>query len=173
MSLTTTQKINVGNISSVLVSNYLGSGRVIKDTPQIDHPYLTYAVRQALEWLNFYDSANADIDLIGNYLISICYNEQKAERILAAGGGGTVSPVSGNTALPKYFVVSDDSFMVDGQSSATITDFIGFNLIFTRGGIPQSTISTEDSYFTWNKINGLFSCTPALTTSELIGLIPV
>src|SRR5690349_6518581 len=92
--LTTAQKIDVGNISSVLVSNYLESGRIIRDTPKKDHPYLTYAVRQALEWLYDYDPTNADLELIGNYLISICYAEARAEAILGTSGGGSVSPIT-------------------------------------------------------------------------------
>lgn len=98
----------------------------------------------------------------------------KAANIVDGGGGGSVAPITPTTLPdPYYFIVSSSSFIVTGASSKTITSFIGFNLIFTRGGIPQSTVTTEDTYFTWDSSTGAFTCSPAVYVGELIGLIPV
>lgn len=91
------------------------------------------------------------------------------------GGGGSVSPVTPIPTIPApyYFVVSVSSFIPTGGSSATISAFIGFNLIFARGGIPQSQIQTEPTWFSWNSVTGAFVGSPALVEGELIALIPV
>ena len=91
------------------------------------------------------------------------------------GGGGSVAGItSGNAPLPYNFIVdASTSFMVNGESSKTISSFIGYNLLFARGGIVQSTINTEASYYSWDKATGLFTCSPALVTSELILLAAI
>lgn len=90
-------------------------------------------------------------------------------------GTGTIGdPITIVRKDPEDFVVNDvDSFMLDGESSKTLTDFIGYNLLFFRGGIVQSTVNTELSYYTWNKATGAFTCSPAMSTDETIKLMPL
>lgn len=98
----------------------------------------------------------------------------KAANIVDGGGGGQIAPITPTTLpSPYYFIVSASSFIATGASSKTIDAFIGYNLIFTRGGVPQSTVTTESSYFTWDSDTGEFTCSPVLYEDELIGLIPV
>ena len=98
----------------------------------------------------------------------------EAQYIISGTGGGSVIPINGGTLpLPIQFIVSASSYMVDGQSSATISEFIGFNLLFTRGGISQSTVVSEPTYYTWDRDTGAFTCSPILYAGELIQLYPI
>lgn len=89
-------------------------------------------------------------------------------------GGGSVSPVTPGTApSPIEFVVSGSSFMVNGQSTATLPiTFVGYNLIFIRNNIPQSTVNNGGTYYSWDKNSVQFQCVGAAVTDELFQLIP-
>lgn len=179
MPLTTAQIIQIAKISQYLSANDIAKGslfgpRKIPITPQV-----LYMERKAVEWLYNLDSSDSSLTLTSNYLFSLCrgYNLQ-AQNILnssgGGGGGGSVTPVTPSTApTPYQFLVDGSSFIANGESSKTITAFIGFNLLFSRGGIPQSTINTESSYYSWNRTTGEFTCSPAATTGELFQLFAI
>lgn len=172
MALSISQKINIGNASSIFASNELGNGKLHGGVLDEKLPTLIYLVRQGLEWLYELDPTHEDLVPIGNYLIAICRHSARAE--LAIVGGG-VTPTINRVSPPlrKDFIVSASSYIVTGGSTKIITEFIGYNLDFHRNGIPQSTVSTESSYFTWDEDSGIFICSPSLSAGELIALIPV
>jgi len=90
-----------------------------------------------------------------------------------SGGGGTVVPISGSNPTPIQFVVSSSSYIPTGDSTKTITTFIGFNLLFTRNGIPQSNLSSQPSYYNWTRATGAFECVPAAQEDELFQLYAI
>mgnify|MGYP006266875137 CR=1 FL=1 len=99
----------------------------------------------------------------------------EGQAIINGIGGGTVIPINpGGTPNPIEFVVTSTSFMVIGQSTIVIPSFIGYNLLFTRNNITQSIVNVGggSSYFSWNKINGTFTCYPAAVAGELFQLYP-
>lgn len=175
MSLTTQQQINTGRVCAYLAENSLASGRLHGGAQDIRLPSLLYNITEGLEQLYTLDSSHADLTMIGNYLISICKDYAKAQRILALGGGGSVATIVGGLPRPEEFVVSASSSIVTGASSLVIPRFIGYNLLFVRNFIPQSTINLEDgsSYHSWDKTTGTFTCSPAAGVGELFQLIPV
>lgn len=90
-------------------------------------------------------------------------------------GSGVVATPSSATTTPNRldFIVDASSFMVTGATTATLpAAWEGFEVDFHRNGIPQSTIVTEASYFTWNKTTRALTCFPALSVGELIAIIP-
>lgn len=111
---------------------------------------------------------------VGNYLHWICGKFAiEGQYIITGIGGGSVIPINpGATPNPLNFIVSPTSFIADGQSTVSIPSYIGYNLLFVRNNIPQSTINTESSYYTWNKTNGQFTCFGAAYTSEVFQLYP-
>lgn len=111
---------------------------------------------------------------VANYLYWLCGNfALDGQYIITGTGGGSVVPINpGATPNPIEFEVDASSFMVNGQSSVYIPSFIGYNLLFVRNNVPQSIINTGASYFSWNKITGLFTCNPAAVTGELFQLYP-
>lgn len=176
MALAILDIIEIAKVSEYLSANDIARGalfgpRKIPITPQV-----LYMERMAVEWMYNIDPNDDTLRLTANYLYSLCrgYNLQ-ARNIVNAGSGGSVSPVSPTATSPDplIFNVDDNSAIPTGGSSLTIESFIGFNLQFSRGGIVQSTITSESSYYTWNKNTGEFTCSPAATVTELFILMPV
>ena len=161
--LTISVIIEVGKVSTYLAANSNSKGALFgKRLASPNSPVTIMMATDALNWGNTNPSdttlrgtANYSLWLDGRYGLD-------AQYIISGSGGGAVIPVRpGNLPLPIQFVVTASSFMIDGQSTATITSFIGFNLLFTRGGITQSTVNTQPSYYSWDRDTGLFTCTPA------------
>jgi hypothetical protein len=165
--LTIPVAISVGDTSTYLASNDISVGALYGQ--RISSPTSPLTIAMATDSVRWQYSGNpADPTLRGttNYLIWLCGNYGlKAQYIISGQGGGSVIPVTpNNLPIPIQFVVTNSSFMVDGQSSTTVGSFIGFNLLFIRNNIPQSTVNTGvGSYYTWDRNTGLFTCSPAAT----------
>ena len=172
MARTVPEQIDIGNVSSIFMSNKLSGGKIHGGLLDENNPILIYLVRQALEWLYELDPTHEDLDTIGNYLIAICPDAARAEAAII-GGDSTPTIVNATAPTRKDFIVSTSSYIVTGASSKNISEFIGYELEFDRNNIPQSTVNTEASYFSWDKTIGNFICSPALSEGELIALIPV
>lgn len=174
MAYTVQQIINIAKISQYLAANDISKGslfgkRKIPITPQV-----LYMERKAVEWMYGIDSTDDSLTMTANYLYSLCrgYNLQASS---ISGTGGSVSPVTPAQAPAPYqfLVAASGNIINNGESSVTISSFIGFNLLFARGGIPQSTVSTESSYYSWNKTTGLFTVSPAAITGELFQIYAI
>jgi hypothetical protein len=114
---------------------------------------------------------------VANYLQWLCGKfGLEAEYIISeVSGGGAVVPIN-PVPLPNpidFTVLISGSFMVDGQSTVVIPTFIGYNVIFVRGGIVQPTIDLGSSYYNWVKSTGTFACFPAAVEGEIFQIIPV
>lgn len=171
--MTIAQIINIAKISQYLAQVDVAKGALYGQRVTPLTPKILYTERKAVEWLYDLDPTNSTLTLTANYLYSLCrgYN-LKAQSI--TGGGSVAPPVPGTAPLPKIFIVNtSSSFIQDGQSSKIITDFIGWNLLFARNGIPQSTINTELTYYTWDKTTGLFTIVGAAVDTELFALYPI
>ena len=109
-----------------------------------------------------------------NYLYALL-GKYGAQAQAVSGIAGSIAGVIGNTQspLPLDFEVTASSFIADGESTKTITAFIGCNIEFTRGGITQNTTNIGASYYTWNKVTGEFFCYPDATLTELFRIVPV
>lgn len=174
MALTIPDILNIAKISQYLATVDVEKGslfgqRVVPATPQI-----LYNERKAVEY--WYNLSPNDSSLIetSNYLYALCrgYNLQ-AQQI--SGTGGTITPVNpSQIPSPIMFEVSNTSIVSSGASSATISAFVGFNILFVRNGIPQSTLNLNgDSYFSWNKNLGLLSISPAAIAGEIFQIYPI
>lgn len=116
---------------------------------------------------------NLGINATSNYLNALC-GKYGLEANYLIRPGGTLSNITTPITVPTpiEFVVSGSSLIANGGNSVVVNSFVGFNLLFIRNGISQSTINTGGSYFTWDKGTGLFTCYPMATTSELFQLYP-
>ena len=174
MALTVAQIIDIAKISQYLATidvekGSLYSPRVVPETPQI-----LYNERMGVEWMYNHDPANTSLVETSNYLYSLCrgYNLQ-AQQI--SGTGGTITPVNPTEIPDPYdFEVTGSSIIPAGATNATLSAFIGFNLLFVRNGIPQSTLNIGgNSYFSWNKALGIITISPAAISGEQFQLYPV
>lgn len=174
MALTVAQILDIARISQYIATIDIERGeffgrRIAPETPQI-----LYNERKAVEWqYNLNPNASSLIET-SNYLYSLCrgYNLQAQQ---VSGTGGIITPVNpSQIPVPYDFVVSATSIVPAGAINATLSAFIGFNLLFVRNGIPQSTLNIGgNSYFSWNKNLGLLTISPAAIAGEQFQLYPV
>jgi len=103
-----------------------------------------------------------------NYLYWLCGGYALTAQGISGEGG--VAPIVANFDLPEPydFTVSNTSFIIAGQQSKSITNFITYNILFVRGGIVQSKNDPGDgsSYYTWNSTTGLFNVYPEAALGE-------
>lgn len=166
MPLTTQQQINIGRLCGLYASNEIASGQ--KKGGLIDPrlPHLIYAVTQALVWMDELDSETVDLNIVGNYLISICRHQLKAQGVLAVSSGGEVAPISGSGTIVNDldFIVSASSYIATGESSVTfdgtggMPDLRGYDVDFARNGTVMYTTPPGDGslYYAWNSVTGVF-----------------
>ncbi len=176
MPLSVQDKIDIGGLSSLYASNDLASGKTYGGAQDKRLPFLIWVFTEGIILMQEYSYPTEDTDKVGNYLLSICRDQLKAEAVLELNNGGTVAPITGGGSVPNPYdfeVSSTSTPLANGESLVTITLFIGFNVIFFRNNIPQSTINNGGSYFSWNRLTGQFQCFPAAATSEIFTIMPV
>lgn len=140
----------------------------------LDLPRKLYNIRKSVEWAYNKEPSTPSLQGTANYLFALCapFN-LKAEYTLGLAGSGTVTPVAPITApSPIEFVVSGSSLIPTGGSSIVISTFIGYNLLFVLNNVTQSQINTGGTYFTWNRLNGSFTCFGPANSGDLFQLYP-
>jgi len=178
MSLSVSQIITVAKISQYLADDDVAKGSLFGKRIAATTGKILYMERKAVEWLYDLDPTDTSLTLTANYLLSLCrgYNLKAAS---ISGSGGSVSPIvpvptpSDDTPAPYQFLVDESSFIINGESSKTITLFIGFQVLFSRNGVPQSTVTSESSYYTWNRTTGEFFVSPSANTGELFQIFAI
>lgn len=169
---TPTQVILINNISEYLAANAVANGALYGQYTDPRLPLMLYMEGKALIWGNQY-GANT-IQAVANYVYALDGRFGAiAQGIINGGGGGSITPITPiSVPDPIEFIVSDSTPIAAGNSSLTITGYKGFNLIFIRNNIPQSTIDTGSTYFTWNKNTGIFNCVGVAVALELFQFYP-
>lgn len=174
MALSTQEKLNTASISEYLSAVDIKKRGLFGGGVPLDLPEKIYRIRKSIAYWYSLDPTDTTLVATGNYLLALCglYGLEAQWVITSA---GTVVPSSTSSApLPLQFIVAaSGTTFVDGQSSVTLTSFIGYNLLFSRGGIPQSTVSTEPSFYSWNRSTGLLTISPMAFTGELFQIYPV
>jgi len=166
--------IKIAKISQYLSQNDIENKGLYGGGTDLLLPQKIYNIRKSVEWANSYNQPiELNLDSTSNYLNALCGKYGLEANYLISPGGSVsfvTSPLS--TPNPIEFIISGSSLIANGGSSVIISSFIGFNLLFIRNGISQSSIDNGGSYFTWNKGTGTFTCYPAATTDELFQLYP-
>ena len=173
MLLTVSQTIRVAKISQYLSLIDINNSGLYKDGIDENLPRKIYMARKNLEWLYDLDPTDTRLTKVANYTYSLCGKYGLYAQNIT-GSGGTVSPVTPTTTPSRIdFIVDASSYMPTGATTITIPEFLGLNVLFVRGGIPQSTLTTESTYATWDSSTTILTCSPALADGELISIIPV
>lgn len=169
--------IEIGDVSVYLSSNDNSRGALFGK--RLSSPYSTIeiaAFTDALRWGYEGDSTDDTLRETANYCLW-CYGMygQQAQYIISGSGGGSVVPATSTRPQRLDFIVSSTSVIPTGGTGLTISNFIGWNLMFSRGGIEQSTVDVGDgsSWFSWDRDTGTFGCTPAAAATEQFILTPV
>lgn len=175
--LTIAQTLQVGKASIYLSANHNAKGSLFGARMSPISPLTIAMITDALEWGNDGGQDADDLRGLANYAYWL-YGKfgLEAQRIVAEGniGGSVVAGTIISAPERLDFLVSATSFLPTGTTSFTFpSTWSGFNIEFIRGGVPQSTITSESTYFSWNRTTLAFTCSPALVGEEQIIIIPV
>ena len=161
-------------------SCYLAANRTAKGAlfgPPVDPrlPLTIYLVYKILKRVYDADPTYTGVRVVADYLYELIQRYAfKAAAIVDNNTGGQIAPASGVTVPNPYdFEVEAASFIPTGDDSVTISQFIGYNVNFSRGGIMQNTTNLGDgsSYYSWNLVTGLFTIFPAASEGELFRIM--
>lgn len=175
MAYTIAEKIDIGKTSAYLVAEELEGGKRHGDTISEKHRILLTLVADTIYTQYLANPTDTSLVKTTEYLLRLSKFKDKAYDDLSGGGGGSVTTTTpGLIVSPYYWTVAvGSSPMGTGDSTHTFTEFIGFNVLFTRGGVPQSQVVTEPTSFGFNSTTGGFTCSPALVEGEILSIIPV
>lgn len=167
--------IQIAKYSSLLASLDLEKGNTNNPALVPNLPDILTIEGGILEWLNDIDPSNDDLTKVKNYVYSLTGSYGlTAQSIISGGGGGSVIPGTPSLMPPPYqFVVSASSFIATGESTKVITAYIGYNLYFVRGGVPQSTVDTGGTYYSWTSATGTFTIVGAADEGELFQIYAI
>lgn len=163
------------------VSCYLANARVAKGSlfgPPVDPklPITIYMVYKILKKVYDADPTYTGVRVVADYLYELIQKYAfKAAAIVDNNTGGQIAAPTGVVIPNPYdFEVSASSFVATGEDSVTISEFIGYQVNFSRGGVMQNTTNLGDgsSYYSWNVVTGLFTIYPAATEGELFRIMP-
>ncbi len=176
--LTVSEKISIAKISQYIAGNeiekagYYGGGEDLRLERKL------YVVRKNVEYVYNLDPTNETLVSTSNYMYALCGKWGLAAQN-KINGGGSVAPVTPRPIPEPYdWEVGEETSslapLAAGDSSVTLESFIGFNIEFTRGNLTQNTTSLDDgtSYYSWNRVTGLFTISPAASLGELMRILP-
>lgn len=112
---------------------------------------------------------------VANYLFELCQKFAfKAANIVDGGGGGSIAPITPTVKPSRIeFEASPTTFIPEGETTVQLpVSWDGWNVEVERGNVPQSTLSTQPSYFSYDEDTRELILTPAVQSGELIAIIP-
>lgn len=171
------QIILIGDLSVPISANY--NARQVLFSPALaapNSPVLIQMVTDALTWM--YDGGNytqQEMTSVANYLIWLC---GKFGLIAAGitGSGGSVTPIPPGGAASNqlnFVVAASGTTLIDGQSTVTLSQFIGFDIVIVKNGTGLTQNINGFVYYTWNKVTGLLTIVPAASTGDEFQITPV
>jgi len=159
-----------------LASNRVGKGGLFGPALDPKLPLTIYMVYIVLKTVYDKDPTYTGVRVVADYLYELIQKYAfKAAAIVDGNSGGQIAPPTGTVVQEPYdFEVTDSSFIETGETSVTITNFIGLNVNFRRNGVSQNTTNLGDgsSYYSWNTVTGLFTIYPEATEGELFRIEP-
>jgi hypothetical protein len=137
-----------------------------------------YDTRKDCQYEYLQDVNSSNLFPMCNYLLSLM-GEYLFAAQSATGGGGSITPIIPGIAPDPYdFEITLTSFIASGATSKTFpASWVGFNILFVRNNITQSTVNQGASYYSWDKntatLNLLGTPSSPAQLTELFQIYPV
>lgn len=98
----------------------------------------------------------------------------KAAAIVDGSGGGSVATASSSSRPEQlnFTVAASGTTLINGQSTVTLTQFTGYNLLVDKNGQPMTQIITAPLYYTWNRNTGVLTLSSAAVTGDEFQITP-
>lgn len=174
MALTTAQKLDIASISEYLSFVDIEKKGLYGGGVDLQLPRKIYAIRKSIAYWYDLDPTDETLIATSNYLLGLCgYYGAKAQQVVTSAGSIAPSSTSTPPEPLQFIVAASGNAFNTGDTSATLTSFIGYNLLFARGGITLSTVSTEPTYYTWSRTSGLLTINVQAYAGELFQIYPV
>lgn len=145
-------------------------------------PQRIYNIGKSIQRVFDDDPTDSSLTQTTNFLYALC-GKYGLQALAVAENSGVVSSVTSLTStlpLPLDFIVSGSSVITAGSRTVTISSFIGYNVEFTRGDVPQYTTNPgSGTYYSWNRNTGEFtlfssdSNNGAAQTDERFRIVPI
>ena len=160
--LTVAEKIDIGKTSAYLVGEELDNGDIHSDILNEKQRILLRIVTDTIETQYNIDPSDSTLEKTSNYLLRLCKFKDKAQEDIASGGSGSIPTTPPSTLNQLNFTVAaSGTTLIDGQSSTTISEFIGFNIVVVKNGTGLTQNITAPVRYTWVKSTGLLTVVPA------------
>lgn len=138
-------KISVAKISEYLAAQDVAQSGLFGQSINSRLPYMIYAERKAVEWLNFNNPNDDSLPATANYLMWLCGSYGlKAQQILNQGGSGTTLIIGSGVSVSlnvapaadiDAIVGIDGNAPIAGANTWTLTDFVGYRVRFTLNDV--------------------------------------
>jgi hypothetical protein len=177
--MTVNEKINIAALSQYISLNVIDKSGLSGGGEDLRLPRKLYTVRKSIERLYDLDPTNATLFGTSNMMLALCGKYQFIA-LAKQNAGGSIVPVSvsaGPNALD--FIVSASTPIPTGGTTLYIPQFIGYNIIFARGGLVQYTTPQPGSavYYSWSSATGYLHLLPdpdgAATEGESFHIQPI
>lgn len=164
--------LDTAPIAIVLASNDVNNGSLYGKRIDPQLPFKIYSVYTILNKIYTNDPSHDGLVPTCNYLWELMGKYGIAA--MKYTGGGSVSPITPIfKPIPYEFVVSGTSFIETGDTSKVISAFVGYNILFVRNNINQSTVNTGGTYYSWDLVTGNFTVVGAASEGELFQIYPI
>lgn len=177
--MTVAEKILIAELSQYISLNAINKSGLWGGGEDLSLPRKIYLVRKGVE--RTYNQDPTDTTLFGtsNLMMALCGAYQFIAQARQNSGGAVVPISVGSGPSPLDFIVSASSYAVTGATSISIPQFIGYEIIFARGGTVQYTTPQPggSAYYSWSSATGILRLLPdpggALTEGEAIHIQPI
>lgn len=171
-ALTILEKITIAKISEFLTAVAIQKGNRSLD---VKLPEKLYNIRKTIEYQYTQDPSDTSLVATSNYLYALCAYSLQAQNIM--GNAGIIAGVIARSAPNPYqfFVTSSSTPLANGESTVTLTSYIGYNIILNRNYTPQGNVDpgSSMSWYSWTKATGILVVSPAVLTTEFIQIFPI
>jgi hypothetical protein len=175
---TIARTLELAQVAGYLSANYKTKGALFGGYGQPsskNQSQLIYMVYTILNKVYTENPTQEGLQAVSDYLYELLQKFAfKAANIVDGGGGGQITPITPTLKPDRIeFEVDGTTFIATGETTVQLPiSWDGWNVELERGNIPQSTLNTQPSYFTYDEDTRELTISPAAFLGELIAIIP-
>lgn len=157
--MTIAQIMDIWPIAQYLAANDIQDRRSNSGAVDVNLPQKIYSIGTAVQRIYDADPTDTTLTATARYLYALC-GKYGIQASVVAQSAGAVSSLSHSSFIPQPldWVVSSSSYpLATGEYSVIISQYIGYNINYYRGGVVQYTTDPGNggTYYSWSSATGL------------------